>query len=173
MAETKGTYADIIFSKNSNKKLDNIIKEFGLEKDFTDAYHTTITYSKIPVPFLKTSKGTKQVKGSAKNKLSKRVKIKSFGHFDTDEGKNLHVVLECKFCQEQFDKAIKQGATTDYPEYTAHITLMYNCKDFTVDDEIGAPYIGETLEIVEERISPLNLNWVEDKTKDKDKETKW
>ncbi len=165
-----GTYMDIIFSKESNNKFDEIIKAFGLEKDFTDAYHCTITYSKKKVPFLKTSKGKKQRNGKVKNKLSKLIKIKSFGHFETDEGKNLHVVLECPWCETQFNRAIKAGATTDYPEYTAHVTLMYNCEDFVVDDEIGAEFIGETIEIVEERISVLNENWVEEKTKDKDKD---
>ena len=167
---SKGTYADIIFSKESNKKFDNIIKSFGLEKDFNDEYHCTLTYSKKPVPYLKTSKGTKQDKtGNCKESISKLVKIKDFGHFDTDEGKNLHVVLDCKWCETQFNRAIKSGATTDYPDYTAHITLMYNCEDFTYTEELGKEFIGETIEIIEERISPLNEDWVEEKTKlDKD-----
>jgi len=41
-----GTYYDIVFNSASNKKLDNIIKELGLTKDFNDAYHCTLTYSK-------------------------------------------------------------------------------------------------------------------------------
>ena len=164
-----GTYMDVVFSKESNKKLDEIIKSFGLEKDFTDAYHTTIVYSKKEIPLLKTSKGKSQRKGHAKNELSKLVKIKEFGHFDTDDGKNLHVVLDCKFCETQFDRATRAGATSDYDKYTAHITLMYDCGDFTVDDEISAEFIGETLEIVEELITPLNEDWVEESKKDKDK----
>lgn len=166
-----GTYSDIIFSSESNKKFDKIIKSFGLEKDFTDAYHCTLTYSKKKLPFLKTSKGEKQDKdGNCSSKISKLIKIKDFGHFDTDEGKNLHVVLECPWCEAQFNRAIKAGATTDYPNYTAHVTLMYDCGDFTYREELGKEFIGETIEIVEERISPLNENWVEDSKKDKDKE---
>ena len=169
MGKSTGTYADIIFSKESNKKLNDIIKSFGLEKDFTDEYHCTLTYSKKKLPYLKTSKGDKQDKtGNVKSKLSKLIKIKDFGHFDTDQGKNLHVILECPWCEAQFNRAIKSGATTDYPEYTAHITLMYNCKDFTYSEEFGKKFIGDTLEIIEERISPLNEDWVEDKLKEKE-----
>jgi len=42
---------------------------------------------------------------------------------------------------------------------------MYDCGDFDLDDEknqsIINKYIGSTIEIIEERISPLNENWVE------------
>ena len=170
-----GTYADVIFSKASNKKFDEILKDFGLKKDFNDAYHCTLTYSKKYLPYLKTSKGVKQDKsGNAKDKISKLVKIKSFGHFDTNDGKNLHADLECKWCEAQFDRAIRAGATTDYPSYKAHVTLMYDCKDFTLDpkSEVYKKWIGETIEIVEERISPLNENWVEEKTKENNKKVK-
>ncbi len=169
MKEQPGTYSDVVFSKESNKKLESITKAFGLKKDFNDEYHCTLTYSKKKVPYLKTSKGIKQDKtGNCKNKISKLVSVKDFGHFDTDEGKNLHVVLDCKWCKTQFDRAIKSGATTDYPDYTAHVTLMYNCDDFTYTDDIGKEFIGTTIEIIEERISPLNLNWVEEKIVDKE-----
>lgn len=170
MGKTQGTYADVIFSIASNKILDKIIKEFGLEKDFKDAYHCTLTYSKKKVPYLKTSKGTSQDRtGNAKDKITKIVKIKSFGHFDTDEGKNLHVVLDSDWCKAQFTRAIKAGATTDYPEYTPHITLMYNCgTEFKLDDKLVKKFIGTSLEMVEERISPLNLDWVEESKLDTD-----
>ena len=174
MKTPDGTYSDVIFSTSSNKKIDKLIKDLGLEKDFTDAYHCTLTYSKKYLPYLKTSKGVKQVKGISKNELSKLIGIKGLGHFDTDEGKNLHMVLDCKFCETQFHRHIKAGATTDYPEYTAHTTLLYNCKDFDIDkltkdqQSIVNEFKKEKLEIVEERITPLNANWVEDKTKDSD-----
>lgn len=168
-----GTYSDVIFSQNTNKKIDKLIKDLGLVKDFTDKYHCTITYSKKYLPYLKTSKGDKQVKGEAISKISKLVTVKGLGHFDTDEGKNLHLVLNCKFCEQQFNRHQKAGATTDYPEYTAHTTLLYNCKDFSTDNltskqkEAISKFKDETLEIIEERITQLNENWVDEKTKDK------
>ena len=172
--KTKGTYQDVVFSTASNKKLDSIIKHINLEKDFTDAYHCTITYSKIPVPYLKTSKDVKQDKtGNAVSKISKLATIKSFGHFKTPEGKNLHVELECDWLNQRFIYAKSKGAISDYDEYTPHITLLYNCtnirKNFDIEQIDMSKFIGQKIEIVEERISPLNENWVEDSSTDKDK----
>jgi len=167
-----GTYSDVIFSKESNKKIDTFLKSIGLKKDFTDNYHCTLTYSKKELPRLKTSKGDKQIKGEVKTKVSKLIGIRGLGHFSTDEGKNLHLVLDCKFCEQQSLRHTKAGATSDYPEYTAHVTLMYNCKDFSLDDlenDIETKidnFKKQKLEIIEERISKLNESWVEDK-KDK------
>jgi len=159
-----GTYSDVIFSKASNKKLDDIIYSLGLIKDFKDDYHCTLVYSKKKIPFYKTSKGKSTDKnGDAKSKMSQIVKIKGFGHFDTDEGKNLHIEIDCKFCEMQFNRAMSAGATYDYDNYKSHITLMYNVsKDFNLDDYDTDKYIGQTLEIIEERISKLNLDWVEE-----------
>jgi len=169
-----GTYYDIVFNSASNKKLDNIIKELGLTKDFNDAYHCTLTYSKKRKTTLKTSIGIVQTKGgdykdfNAKNELNILVKIKSFGHFDTNDGKNLHIVLDCSWCEKQHNRSIKAGCTFDYDTYTPHVTLMYDCGDFLLDDneDLWKKFIGEKLYIVEERISPLNDNWVEDSKKD-------
>jgi len=173
MKAPDGTYMDVVFGSSTNKLFDKIIKEFGLEKDFKDDYHCTIIYSKKYLPYLKTSKGDKQVEAKANSKINKLVKIKDFGHFKTPEGKNLHIVLDCPYCKTEFARTIKAGATTDYPEYVAHVTLMYNCKDFDLDfkknKDLTKKFIGQKVEIVEERISPLNTNWVEDsKKKDND-----
>ena len=173
----KGTYYDVVFCKKSNKKIDNIIKALGLEKDFNDAYHCTLTYSKKRKTTLKTSTGVVQTKGgdyadfNAKNKINILAKIKSFGHFKTDEGYNLHLVLDCDWCVKQHLRSIKHGCTFDYDKYTPHVSLLYDCGDFKLEDneELWKPFIGETLRLVEERISPLNLNWVED-SKEKDTE---
>ena len=51
---------------------------------------------------------------------------------------------------------------------------MYNCGNFDLDNtkHLWKKFIGETIHIVEERISPLNFNWVEDSKKDKDNSEK-
>ena len=172
----EGTYYDCVFSKSTNEKIDKIIDSFGLEKDFTDAYHCTLTYSKVKKVTLKTSIGTKQEKGgdypdfNCKNKVNVIAKIKSFGHFETPEGKNLHLVLDCHWCEKQHRRSIKEGCTFDYDKYTPHVTLMYNCGNFDLDNtkHLWEKFIGETIHIIEERISPLNVNWVEDSKKDKE-----
>lgn len=167
----KGTYVDVIFDKEGNDKLDKIIKAFGLEKDFKDAYHCTIAYSKKPIPKFKTITGDAQDStGNAKSKISKTMTIKGFGHFDTPEGKNLHVEWDSPFCKAEAQRALDEGGTTDYPEYKAHSTLMYNCGDFKLDKEIYKEFIGCEINIIQERIQPLNEDWVEDSKKDKKEE---
>ena len=181
MAEKKqeGTYYDCIFSPATNKKIDSIIKAMGLTKDFTDAYHCTLTYSKVKKIHLKTSTGMKQHKGGAykdynvNNKVNILTKIKSFGHFETPEGRNLHLVLDCDWCVKHHKRSLKEGCTFDYDTYTPHVSLLYNCGDFKLDEneDLWKQFIGTTIHIVKERISPLNLNWVEDsQKKDKDSE---
>ena len=160
-----GTYMDVIFSSTSNALLDEIIASFGLTKDFNDEFHCTITYSKKPLPNLTTVGGHKQNNlHQATELINENATIIGFGHFDTDVGKNLHVILKSEFCSNEFKRAINAGATTDYPEYIAHVSLMYDCGDFTYTEEMGSKFIGSELEIVSERISPLNEKWVEDKT---------
>jgi len=164
---SKGTYSDIIFSEKSNKLLDYILEYYNLKKDFKDAYHCTLIYSKKHILNYKTSKGVLQDKnGNAKSKINKLVKIKSFGHFDTEDGKNLHIELECLWCHTQFNRAIKSGGIFDYDKYVPHVTLMYNCgKDFDISRRDTTKWIGRKLEVIEERISELNEDWVEKSTK--------
>jgi 2'-5' RNA ligase len=163
-----GTYHAVEFSKESVKKINEILKDFGLEKDFTDSFHCTLTYSKKKIPFLKTSKNMKQVKGAVENGLNILVSIKEFGHFDTPEGKNLHVVLNCPMCEQQFNKAIKQGGTFDYDAYTPHVTLMYDCGEFDIkkQNKLCEKYIGEKLSISKEYIKPLNKEWLDENKKE-------
>lgn len=159
-----GTYVDVIFDKKGNELLDSIIKSFGLTKDFKDEYHCTIAYSKKRIPTFKTSEGASQNEnGEAKSKVNQTITIKGFGHFDTPEGKNLHVEWDSPYCKKEAQRALDEGGTTDYPEYKAHSTLMYNCKDFTLDHKICKDFIGKEINIIQERIQPLNENWVEDK----------
>jgi len=168
-----GTYVDVIFDKEGTKLLNSIIKSFGLTKDFTDAYHCTIAYSKKPIPDFNTSEGDSQDdSGNARSKISKTITIKGFGHFDTPEGKNLHVEWNSPYCKAEAQRALDEGGTTDYSEYKAHSTLMYNCKDFTYSKEIGKEFIGKEVQIIEERIQPLNEDWVEDSKKEEKKEKK-
>ena len=155
----KPTYSDFKFCKKSEKKLLNILKHFGLSKDFKDDFHCTIVYSKAPIDFSKHEKI-----------MDRLVKIKNFGHFDTPDGKNLHVELECQVCEKEHALALKAGASYDYDKYVPHITLCYDCKDFDYVDQ-GKDFIGETLRIIKQDVSPLNEDWLEDNKKE-DKEKK-
>lgn len=176
MDETKKFgYIDITFDSESNRLLNQIIKDLGLVKDFTDAFHCTIAYSKrafiFELPGEKTNSEKKDNKVSVK--INETCKIKDFGNFKTDDGLNLHIVLDCLFCNSEFKRTKKAGASYDYTEYIPHVTLMYNC---TLPGETeGIPlkyfsntikkYIGRKLNITKERKSELNKNWIEDTKK--------
>jgi len=147
--KVKGTYIAVNFSKISEKLLDDILKKLSLKKDFDDKYHCTLVYSRKELPYFK-----------IKNNINKIVKIKEFNHFDTKEGKNLHIVLDCDFCKKEFHRAKTQGATFDYDNYTPHVTLMYDCKDFDVKDnkEELEEFIGKELNIITEYKEELKLD---------------
>ena len=157
MEKTKGTYVAVDFSDSTVTLFDDILKEFDLKKDFKDKYHCTLVYSKKKLNWFRTSKGDKD-----KSAVNKLVTIKGFGHFDTEDGKNLHVILDCPYCEAEFQRAKKAGATFDYNKYTPHVTLMYNCKNFTYIDQ-GDKFIGKKVLIVNEYIEDLNLDWLEEK----------
>jgi hypothetical protein len=163
MEKTGGTYVGVEFSDSTIKLFNDILKEFGLTKDFDDKFHCTLVYSKKKLNWFKTSKGDK-----TKSEVNKLVKIKGFGHFDTEDGKNLHIILDCPYCEAEFARAKKAGATFDYDKYTAHVTLMYNCKDFTYSDQ-GKQFIGNKVLITNEYIEDLNLDWLDEKVKKDDK----
>jgi len=161
-----GTYAAVKFSKESTRRINNFLKEFNLEKDFDDDYHCTLIYSRKLIPFYKTSKGVKQVKNKASNSLSKLISVKGIGTFDTPEGKNLHLVLNCKFCELRFKEAMQKGAEYDYNQYVPHITLLYDSQ--ISDDKLKEMDKASKLlklEISEEYIEPLNENYLTDKDK--------
>ena len=60
--------------------------------------------------------------------------VKEFDLFDMQSNgkKCLVAKLDCKGAHELFHHAIDLGATYDFPEYTPHITLSYDC-DMTTE----------------------------------------
>ena len=180
-----GIYVDVKYTQEAENEINKIIKDLGLKKDFNDNFHITITYSKEffnPIfPFSDLNKDFTKDSNKYYLLLSEEVyvTIKSFGHFDTPEGKNLHVVLDCDFCKKVHDKHIKAGAKYDFDKYIAHSTLLYNCKDFDVFEKSGVlkdslkKYIGKKLQLKSIDISPLNENWVEDSQSKNQKSKKY
>jgi 2'-5' RNA ligase len=169
-------YVDVIFSHESNMLLNQIIKDLGLKKDFKDNFHCTIAYSKKDFNFKLPGEKLGNVKIrdlKAISTISETCTIKDFGNFKTDDGLNLHVVLDCKYCKSEFKRCIKAGAIYDYDKYVPHITLLYNCTLPGEDKAIPKKYfkntlnkyIGKKLTIVRERKQKLNKNWVEESKK--------
>jgi len=149
-------YVDIKFNKRSEDLLDKIIEDIGLKKDFKDEYHCTIAHSKKPFDI------------DLRANIKENCTIKGFGNFNTDNGLNLHVELDCLFCQSEFKRCIKNGAFYDHPKYIPHITLLYNCEKNGTKLKVKDlkrkldKYIGLTLDIISESKSKLNKNWLKD-----------
>ena len=75
----------------------------------------------------------REILKEASEKINKLVTIKDIAHFDTPEGKNLHLVLDCPWCEQQHRRSIKAGGTYDYDKYTPHVSIMYNCGKFIIN----------------------------------------
>jgi 2'-5' RNA ligase len=175
-ATDKIGYVDVIFDSESNRLLNQIIKDLGLIKDFNDNFHCTIAHSTKDFDFKLLGEDKNKVK-IKDNKIIVKIKekctIKGFGNFKTNEGLNFHVVLDCPFCKSEFKRSLKSGAMYKYDNYIPHITLMYNCTLPGEDKSIPKKYfkntlikyIGKKLTIIQERKQKLNKNWVEDSKK--------
>lgn len=162
-----GTYVAVDFQDESVNELNNIINQLGLKKDFDDNFHTTIAFSKKYFSFFPKSCGSKSRKRKFVPRGQRIVKVIDIGHFNTDAGKNLHIVLKSKFCESEHIRAKNAGATYDHNKYIPHITIMYDCKDFDIhkfkkeSPDIFNNIIGTNLILKDEYIEKLNNNWVD------------
>jgi len=166
-------YVGVMFSSESNRLLNQILKDLGLQKDFNDNFHCTIAYSKKNFKFKLPNENENTVKikdDQIMVPVKEQCSIKGFGNFKTNEGLNLHIELNCLFCKSEFNRCIKSGAVYDYNKYIPHITLMYNCA--LPGEDKGIPmkyfkntldkYIGKKLTIVREYKQVLNKDWLKD-----------
>jgi len=169
-------YVDVLFDSESNRLMNQIIKDLGLKKDFNDDFHCTISYSKKDFNFILPGEKLDNIKikdNKVHVDINENCTIKGFGNFKTNEGLNLHIELDCPFCKSEFKRCVKAGAVYDYPEYIPHITLMYNCS--LPGEDKGIPkeyfkntlnkYIGKKIKIIKERKQKLNKNWVKESKK--------
>ena len=119
-----GTYVSLEMSKESKDMLDNFVQmNLGLtERVDKKSYHVTVIYSRTPVP-------------SAENLLhmTSVVPVESqpagYEVFPTkSDGQCLVMRVICPYATRLNAQLTKQGATSDYGEYKAHITIAYNIK---------------------------------------------
>ena len=164
---SEGTYVGVNYTQASVDELQRITKLLGLEKDFEDQYHTTIAYSKRMFTFFPYTCGSKRRKVKFVPGNMNKVKIKDIGHFNTPEGKNLHIVLDAPFCDMEHKRTLRAGAQYDFDKYIAHITLVYNCKDFDINtfkkenSQIYHSIIGASLVLKDEYVEKLDPNWTD------------
>lgn len=119
-----GTYVSLEMSPESRSLLDNFVAmNLGLEERVDPkTYHITVIYSRTPVP-------------SAENythmNSTMPVEAIATGYevFPTkNDGQCLVMRVVCPYATRLNSELTKAGATSDYADYKAHITIAYDIK---------------------------------------------
>lgn len=141
----KGTYVGVRFDDETKNKVKEIQTQLNLfEPTPIDKLHSTICFSRVPVPY---------------KPLSEACKIGSttkFKVFKTATGKRALVLLiDSDYLRDRHEYANVLGATYDFPDYQPHITLAYDIGARKIPDSIEPFEVGITHEYVED----LDLEW--------------
>lgn len=145
-----GTYVSMLLSKESKELLDTFTTQnLGLtDKIDPSTYHTTLIYSRTPVPDAENYEFPSSVNATASE----------YELFDTKQGnKCLVLKLNCPRAHEINSDLNKMGATSDYSEYKPHITICYDYDGLTEISELPVP----SFELVFDdfQILPLDVNY--------------
>ena len=145
-----GTYVSLEMSDESRALLDHFVEmNLGLtERVDPSTFHITVIYSRSPVP-------------SAENLLNMPtmlpVEALATGYevFPTkNDGKCLVMRITCPYATKLNAQLTKEGATSDYSEYKAHVTIAYD-----MDQEIDPhtlPVPQFQLEFNKMNVAPLD-----------------
>lgn len=145
-----GTYVGVKFSPATNRALVRFVRENRIPEPLPiDDFHTTVIYSKQPIPEFR-----------ALGDLSEPVKVPKAGRgFDLfgKEKNTLVITFSSSFLLRRFKAARAFGGTTDYPQYRPHITLSYSVpNDYDVN---LLPIYDGPIEIISEYSDPLDPDW--------------
>jgi 2'-5' RNA ligase len=130
-----GTYVSIELNPESRQLLDHFVEmNLGLtERVDPSTYHITVIYSRTPVP-------------SAENllhmpsSLPVEALVTGYEVFPTKtDGQCLVMRLVCPYATRLNSQLTKAGATSDYSEYKAHITIAYNMDQEIDVDSLPIP----------------------------------
>jgi len=151
-----GTYVALQMSQGSKDLLDNFVRSnLGLEERVSkDSYHVTVIYSRTPVPDAEKIKGEHHAMALCTG----------YDMFSTkDGGKCLVMRVNCTNATELNAMLTRMGATSDYPEYKAHITIAYNIMQEMDPNTLPLPVFS--LYFDELHVDPLDPLFVPDNTK--------
>lgn len=144
-----GTYVGAKLNKESCKKIKELCKAIGVPSRVTsEKLHTTLIYSRKHVPEIELQPDLYPM----------TAKTVGFHIFDTRDGKRALVLkLKCKELIDRHKQIMSQYDTTyDFPDYIPHVTISYDCGDFSPDSYSGPlPDITFTHEYIED----LVLDW--------------
>jgi hypothetical protein len=155
---TKGTYTAVKFSEDTIKRIKAFVDKHNIPDPLpSKSYHTTITYSRKYLPDLK-----------ALGKLDPpwKGKVTELEIFKSKEDNNCLVVLfDCKKATDRHNQIMDEhDAQYDFDKYNCHFTLSYNCGDFDIKSIPNISKEFGEIEIIEEYLEDLNLDWAKKKT---------
>ena len=146
-----GTYVAFQMSKNSRAMLDNFVAmNLGLEERVDpSSYHITIIYSRTPVPAAEQFEGMTHATATATG----------YEIFPTKTGSKCLVMRVSSADATDFNKRLTDmGATSDYDQYKAHVTIAYNIEQEIDPSTLPLPQFQ--LEFGEIHVAPLDPEFV-------------
>lgn len=144
-SKKSGIYVAVNFSDETCDAIAKMQAQLNVPKPLAkSSLHCTIVYSKTDIEW------------EAAGKIDEHADIVGFEIFktrsqDTDENV-LVLLIKSKYLDARHEESNELGASYDFPEYKAHITLSYNVGDFKIDN---LPVPDFDIEIVEEYVRPL------------------
>jgi len=145
-----GTYVSLEMSSESRALLDNFVEmNLGLtERVDPKTFHITVIYSRTPVPSAENYK-------HMNNTLPVEAIATGYEVFPTkDDGKCLVMRVVCPYATRLNSELTKAGATSDYSEYKAHLTIAYDIKQDVNPDSLPIPQFHMVFDTL--NVAPLD-----------------
>jgi hypothetical protein len=152
-----GTYVAFEMRQDSKDLLDNFVKmNLGLDERISpDEYHTTVIYSRTPVP------DAEQFKGP----MTASANVVGYEVFPTKTGdKCLVMRLQSQSIEFLNKKLTELGATSDYDTYKPHVTICYNYTGNNDVSTLPVPQFNLSYDTL--TVKPLDPEFIPGNTKD-------
>jgi len=155
-----GSYVGVRFTPDTIEAVRKIIDGEGIPNPTpSEDYHSTVAYSKTPIPDYKPDGDLEQAQDAS---------INGFKIFKTAEGgKCLVASLDSDYLHQKHQQTMDQGASYDFDEYIPHVTLSYDVGadwDEANLDKLTKKYKGTPVQISQEYMSPLDQDFVKNRS---------
>lgn len=154
-----GTYVALEMTQESKDLLDNFVAtNLGLtERVDKKTYHITVIYSRTPVP-------SAEALLHMNTSLPVEAQPVSYEVFPTkNDGDCLVMRVICPYATRINSQLAREGATSDYSEYKAHITIAYNLKEKVDPHTLPVPQFQ--LEFDTLKVEPLDPQYTPENAK--------
>lgn len=149
---TSGCYVSCDYDHSTGEKLlDWCVKSLIPKPLHPDKYHSTILYSRAPVP-----KADEIIKGQGPWELPV-VGFKLFDSVEDISARSLVILLKAPQLEKLHKDLLAAGGTHDYDEFIPHLTVTYFAPRTFDLQALSVPDFK--LKIKSLKVEPLNLNW--------------